>query len=467
MRLLKMFLAIWAGKMVIYISRILGNQGTNLAGKIVRKIYRRILTELAENIDGPTIVVTGTNGKTTTTNMIAEIIKQNHAAYIHNRAGANMINGITTAFIEKSNLLGTRHFDYALLETDEANVPLLLKELKVDYILITNFFRDQLDRYGELDHTINVIKDAVKDTDIELILNADDPLMVHFQNQTGLKCWYYGFEETRYDTIEGAASREGRFCVLCGQELNYSRYHYAQLGNFECSRCHSHNPRPHFFASELDMSPAINMKINEMEIKSPYQGFYNAYNVLAAVAFTNIIGIPADVIQTAMAGFSPRAGRMETFAINGKKTILILVKNPTGLNQSLTMLASDTTEKNLFIALNDNAADGRDISWIWDADVEPVTQPAAVIKQIVCSGQRSGDIAVRIKYTGFDPQRITIKTSLQEGVETAVYGECQAAYILSTYTALFKCRKILVKMQKKSKISMEPSHRQQRAADGE
>jgi UDP-N-acetylmuramyl tripeptide synthase len=215
------------------------------------------------------------------------------------------------------------------------------------------------------------------------------------------------------------------------------------------------------------MSPAISMKINDLQIESPYQGFYNAYNVLAAVAFTSIIGIPADVIQNAMASFKPRAGRMETFIINGKKTILVLVKNPTGLNQSLSMLASDNLEKNLFIALNDNAADGRDISWIWDADVEPVIEPAADIKQIVCSGQRSGDIAVRIKYTGFDPDRIIIKTPLQEGIEAAVNSDSKISYILSTYTALFQCRKILLTMQKKNKIPMKTGYQQQRAAGGE
>jgi UDP-N-acetylmuramyl tripeptide synthase len=223
----------------------------------------------------------------------------------------------------------------------------------------------------------------------------------------------------------------------------------------------------HFAGSKLDMSPTINMKISDLEIKSPYQGFYNAYNVLAAVAFSSIMGISSDVIQSAMASFKPRAGRMETFVINGKKTILILVKNPTGLNQSLSMLSSDTTEKNLFIALNDNAADGRDISWIWDADVESVTEAAAVIKQIVCSGQRSGDIAVRIKHTGFDPQRIIIKTPLQEGIETVVYGESKITYILSTYTALFQCRKILVKMQKKNRVAIETGQQQQKKAEGE
>lgn len=261
------------------------------------------------------------------------------------------------------------------------------------------------------------------------------------------------------------ARREGRFCVICGQEINYSRYHYAQLGSFDCPYCHSSNPHLDFSGSNLDMSPTINMNINNLEIKSPYQGFYNAYNVLAAAVLASIIGIPDDIIQGAVASFSPRAGRMETFIINGKKAILILVKNPTGLNQSLSMLASDITEKNLFIALNDNAADGRDISWIWDADVEPVTEPAAAIKQIVCSGQRSGDIAVRIKYAGFDPVKITVKTPLKEGIEAVVFAESKITYILSTYTALFQCRKILVKMQKKYKSDRETGERQQRTAN--
>lgn len=465
---MKMFLRFWAilaGKVVILASRILGNQGTNFAGKIARRIYGRILTDLAKNIDGPIIIVTGTNGKTTTTNMIAEIIKQNNSAYIHNSAGANMITGITTAFIEKTNLSGTRRFDYALLETDEANVPLLLKELTANYLLITNFFRDQLDRYGELDQTINFIKEAVKNTAIKLVLNADDPLMVHFRNQMGLKCWYYGFDNTPYDTLQGAASREGRFCVVCGHELNYSRYHYAQLGDYECPECHSHNPQTQFTGKNLDMSPAIHMTVNNVEITSPYQGFYNAYNVLAAASLSSLIGIPDMTIKQALANFRPRAGRMETFIINGKKTVLILVKNPTGLNQSLSMLSSDRSEKNLFIALNDNAADGRDISWIWDADVEPVTDPAAAIKQIVCSGQRSGDMAVRIKYCGFDPPRIFIKTPLQEGIEYAVYSESEVTYILSTYTALFQCRRILIKMQKQSRQSGTGKQQRQRVMD--
>lgn len=462
MKQVKKLLAIIAGKAAVGLSRLLGNQGTNFPGKIARRLYNNILKELAQNIDGHTIIITGTNGKTTTTNMIAEIIKENHSTYIHNRAGANMITGITTAFLEETNLLGNRHFEYALLETDEANVPLLLKEVKADCMLITNFFRDQLDRYGELDHTINLIKNAVKSSNIELVLNADDPLMVDFEPQTGLKCRYYGFDQTRYDTLQGAASREGRYCVICGHELNYLRYHYAQLGKYECPQCNTHNPQRNFTGHQLKMSPAIYMMVDDIKIESHYQGIYNAYNILAAVAVGKLLNINSEVIQRAIINYEPRAGRMETFYINGKKAILILVKNPTGLNQTLSMLGYDNRCKNLFIALNDNAADGRDISWIWDADLEILNEQETEIKQIVCSGQRSGDMAVRIKYSGFASDRIRIETALQEGIEQTVYNDSEICYILCTYTALFKCRKILIKLQKTGRRQGESEVRRQR-----
>ncbi|MEN6349790.1 MAG: MurT ligase domain-containing protein [Syntrophomonas sp.] len=448
MNKLRIMLAIIAGKLGIILSRMLGNQGTDFPGRIALKVYPGLLKKLSANISIAKIIVTGTNGKTTTTNMLARILKENGHSFIHNQAGANMISGITTAFIEQANLTGTKKFNYALLETDEANVPLLLKQTGAHYLLVTNFFRDQLDRYGELDHTISLIKEAVKGTGIKLILNADDPLMADFQPQTSLRCWYYGFGDTPYDRSDSEENREGRYCVFCGHELRYRSYHYAQLGQFECPACHNRNPQVDFTGSELELTPGISLRINEMEIESPYQGFYNAYNVLAAVSLARVLSIPETVIKRAIAGFHPQAGRMEEFIIAGKRTILILVKNPAGLNQTLSSLAYDPVCKNVFFALNDNAADGRDISWIWDADVEFISNQDLNIGQFICSGQRSGDIAVRMKYAGVETSRINIRTPLQEGIETAIARESEAVYILSTYTALFECRKILVKLQR-------------------
>ncbi|MDD3364204.1 MAG: MurT ligase domain-containing protein, partial [Syntrophomonas sp.] len=304
-------------------------------------------------------------------------------------------------------------------------------------------------RYGELDTTIKLIKEAVKGTDIELLLNADDPLQVDFQNQKGLKYWYYGFDTSNYDSFIGAESREGRYCVLCGHELEYTRYHYAQLGKYHCPHCNNRNPQPDFTATDLQMDPNIHLQIDHLPIDSPYHGFYNAYNILAAVSLGKLAGIQENVIQRAIANFQPSAGRMETFLIRGKKVILILVKNPTGLNQSLAMLAQDSAAKNLFIALNDNAADGRDISWIWDADVEVITDDEARIIRVICSGQRSGDMAVRVKYSGFDAENIIIKPSLEAGIEIAISLDSEVSYILCTYTTLFASRNILARMQKK------------------
>lgn len=441
--------AIVVGKIVINLSRIAGNQGSNLPGRLASRIYPPLLRELGNNTYKDTFIITGTNGKTTTTNMIAAIIREQGCSYVHNQAGANMMAGIATAFISQTNFTGTRPFDYALLETDEANVPLLLSIIKPRFLLITNFFRDQLDRYGELDYTINLIKESVKKSEVAMILNADDPLESHLPQETGRPCWYYGFGDTEYDSFVGSESREGRYCVICGHELEYSRFHYAQLGAFHCPQCDNHNHIPDFLGSQLKMADHIYIEVNDLAIESPYQGFYNAYNILAAVSLTKLAGFADNVIQKALAEFSPQAGRMETFNIKGKKVVLILVKNPTGLNQTLSMLALDKAPKNLFLALNDNAADGRDISWIWDAEVEVIAAEENRINRIICSGQRSGDMAVRIKYCGIDSDKITIQPDLQIGIEQTTLLDSEVSYILCTYTALFASRKILVRMQKK------------------
>lgn len=468
---LRLIIAVIVGKLAIYFSRIAGNQGTDFPGQLARKIYPNILTALAGHIKNGVIIVTGTNGKTTTSNMIAEVFRENASTYVHNRAGANMLTGITTAFIKVTSLSGQRAFDYALLETDEANVPLLLQEVEATMLIITNFFRDQLDRYGELDHTINLIKNAVQGSSLELILNADDPLQSDFASCTGLKCWYYGFDDTIYDDLTSADSREGRYCVFCGHELSYERYHYAQLGQYHCPNCPNHNPVRDFIGHRLEMEPGINFKVNGLDLHSSYQGFYNAYNILAAVSMGKRLGIEDNVIQRAIFKYQPRAGRMEKFMIVGKPCLLILVKNPTGLNQSLSMLQLDPAEKTLFFALNDNAADGRDISWIWDADVETVTRSEARIRKIICSGQRSGDIALRIKYAGYSTDDIRIESRLQEGIALTVAEANETAYILCTYTALFSCRQIMLKMQKQSggtaQIENQTESRQQQRGGGE
>ncbi|NLX01909.1 MAG: DUF1727 domain-containing protein [Syntrophomonadaceae bacterium] len=447
---IRLILALLVGKTLIIISRLLGNQGSSFPGKMALRIYPGILSELAAQVKGKIIVVTGTNGKTTTSNMLASIITETGAALIHNQSGANMLSGITTAFIDKSSITGRKQFDCALLETDEANVPLLLREIDPGLLLITNFFSDQLDRFGELDTIINKIKDAVNNREIDLLLNADDPLTAHFQDLSSASRYYFGFAATSYDSYDSRENREGRHCVICGQELEYRRYHYASLGQFTCLGCGSHNPELDFTGHNLVMNPTIELMVDDLEINSPYQGFYNAYNVLAAAAAARMLDINKQHIQRAIANYQPQAGRMETFHINGIPAVLILVKNPAGLNQSITAVIQDQTYKNLFFALNDNAGDGRDISWIWDADMEIIEEEQNRIKHIVCSGLRSGDMALRVKYAGYPVDRLEIKTDLKEAIEHITQLECEKIYLLSTYSALFECRKILLELQKRT-----------------
>ncbi|SHG49629.1 UDP-N-acetylmuramyl tripeptide synthase [Thermosyntropha lipolytica DSM 11003] len=443
--MLRKIIAIMLGKIVWFILKILGRQATVLPGRVARLIDRDILKKLSRNISEEIIVITGTNGKTTTSNMLAGILKEKGYRIVHNQAGANMLTGITTAFIKETDIKGRKKHHYAILETDEANVPLLLNEVKPRMILITNFFRDQLDRYGELDHTVRLIKESIKGKSLELVLNADDPMVAHLASDTGATAWYYGFSDTDYDSLESRESREGRYCIFCGHEISYRRYHYAQLGSFFCPKCGYHNPEPHFTGYDLSLQGGISLRINDLKITSSYQGFYNAYNILAAVAAAKLLGIENEVIEQAIKKYLPPSGRMETFIINGKPAVLVLVKNPTGLNQTLHTLQYDKRSKDVFFALNDNAADGRDVSWIWDADVEMIND--INYKMVICSGKRSGDIAVRMKYAGVDSERIIIRTLLKEGIEEALRSEGETAYILSTYTALFACRDILQELQ--------------------
>lgn len=446
------------GKLIISLTRFTGSQGTVFPGRIARILYPDILYRLAENISEEIIVITGTNGKTTTSNMVAQILKEHDYSLVHNAAGANMLAGITTAFIEKTNFWGSRWFDYALLETDEANLPLLLKEITPKVVLITNFFNDQMDRFGEVDYIINLIKDAVRNTNIELVLNADDPLVTHFQRETGLHCWYFGFRETEYDKSEDLESKVGKYCAFCGHQLVFEKYHYAQLGKFHCPNCANKNPEPNFVGHNLQMNPTISFSANDIFLESPYQGFYNAYNILAAVSIAKLVGLQDKFITEAIRNYQPQAGRMESFSIQGKQVILILVKNPIGLNQALEALGNNPENKNIIFILNDKAGDGRDVSWIWEANLELITSRDFYVESFVCAGSRSGDIALRVKYAGYPESRLFLSDGLQAGIQKALNYTSSTSYIFSTYSALFACRKILIKLQAESKSESKESN---------
>lgn len=441
----RFWLALWAGKIVGIIIKILGKKGTTFPGFIARKIYPEIIKFLALSFKEGTVIITGTNGKTTTNNLLASILETAGIKVAFNREGANMLTGITGALLQNTSFSGKGKADILLLEVDEATVPGLCEQLTPRIAVITNFFRDQLDRYGELDTTIKLVKDALP-PDTELILNADDPLVA----QIGIgkpQVYYYGVQSLPSSKEESNETREGRYCATCGQELTYTLFHYGQLGIYQCLACGFKRPGPDIEALDIHQGEqGISFRVDE-EYSIPLLGSYNLYNALAAFCAADCLGVAREDIRLGLMRFVSDAGRMERFTLQGYDLTLTLVKNPTGFNQVIQTLGEIDKPLHLLIAINDLAADGRDISWLWDVDFELLAAKKTDIHQLLCSGLRAEDMALRLKYAGFAEDKIVIEKSLTQAVERL--GEYHnidkdAVLILPTYTALFPLRDILV-----------------------
>ncbi len=441
----RFWLALWAGKIVNLMIKVLGKKGTTFPGFIARKIYPDIIKVLSLSFKEGTVIITGTNGKTTTNNLLASILNTAGLKVAFNREGANMLTGITGALLQNTSFLGEGKADILLLEVDEATVPGLCEQLTPRLAVITNFFRDQLDRYGELDTTIKLVKEALP-SNTELILNADDPLVA----QIGIDksdVYYYGVQSLPSSKEESDETREGRYCAICGQELTYTLFHYGQLGIYKCSFCDFRRPNPYIEAVDVRQGEqGITFQIDG-EYNIPLLGFYNLYNALAAFCAADRLKIAREDIRLGLMQFISDAGRMERFALREYDLTLTLVKNPTGFNQVIQTLAEIDKPLHLLIAINDLAADGRDISWLWDVDFETLAEKKSDIHQLLCSGLRAEDMALRLKYAGFAEDKIVIDKSLSQAVDRlGAYPNIDKdeVFILPTYTALFPLRDILV-----------------------
>lgn len=447
LRKIRFWLALWLGKIVYNAMKLLGKKGTTFPGLIANKIYPGIIKHLSSSFEEGAVIITGTNGKTTTNNLLATILRTAGKSVAFNREGANMVTGITGTLLQNTSFTGKPLASVLLLEVDEATVPELCKQLTPRFAVITNFFRDQLDRYGELDTTVKLVKKALS-PETELILNADDPLVA----QIGVQrpgVYYYGAECLPSSKNESSETREGRFCALCGNELEYVLFHYGQLGIYKCRRCGFKRPQPQIEAKEVKtQGKGICFKVDEEAgYCIPLQGCYNLYNALGAFCTADRMGISREVIRRGLLNYISDAGRMEQFYLPGCRVTLTLVKNPTGFNQVINTLVELDKELRLLIAINDLAADGRDISWLWDVDFELLAQKKDRIRQVICSGLRAEDMALRLKYAGFGENALDIEHSLDKAVEKL---QCfgpnpdEAVFILPTYTLLFPMREILV-----------------------
>ena len=449
---LRLVLAVWAGKLAMWLSRILGRgSGSSLPGVVALRVYPGVLAQLADQIREGIILVTGTNGKTTTSNMLADIMAGEGARVVDNRKGANLITGVTASLVRSASLSGRLTKDWAVLEVDEAAFPGVYGQVNPQIVVVTNFFRDQLDRYGELDTTVRLVREAVAgQKGVQLVLNADDPLVAGFARVAKMVPVYYGLGPHRDTAAAVTGAKEARFCPQCGDELSYRYYHYSQLGDYTCNHCGFARPLPHLeVVDAFDHLDTTGGTVVYQGVKTkmvlPTGGLHNLYNAMAALTAAAVTGVsPTEGVEH-LREYSVATGRMERFVHRGRPVLLNLVKNPAGFNRGLAMMAKATGGRDVLIAINDNDADGRDVSWLWDVDFEILGQEHAAYNYFICAGQRGGDMAVRLKYAGVPVEKIQLEGDLEQAVELALAGGGERVFLLATYTALWPVEKYLHK----------------------
>lgn len=418
------------------------SSGTSFVGMMTLKVCPDFLAHCRKYIKNNAITISGTNGKTTTSGLVAHIFEENQNSIIHNVKGANMLTGIANVFA--LNIKPFKKFDYAVIESDEAYLTKLYDYFKADYLLVTNLFRDQLDRYGELSTTASFIQNAIdKNKELKLILNADDPLVTNFGK--GKNAIYYGFEEVEFcSEIHNATSNAPTevFNCICGKPLQYNKQFFAQEGHYYCAKCGFKRPEPNYKGYVKIYSDYSELKIRhkdkDFEFKINLVGLYNAYNVLGAVACAMENGIDYQTIKKAVSTYKSIFGRAERRIINGHKTLIQLIKNPTGASE---VLKTVDLSSNIVIAINDNYADGRDISWLWDSDFEQLKNAQ---KLVITSGIRAKDMATRLKYAGIPQEKIIVEEDIKSAIALAAKSDNieERITILPSYTALLKISKM-------------------------
>ncbi len=446
--------AILAARALSFACKIAGKQGVTMAGKLAMKVDPQILKKLASQVRGEIIVTCGTNGKTTTNNLICSALEADGRKVICNHTGSNMLMGVAAAFVLNAGVNGRLDADNAVIEIDEASTVRVFPFFKPDYCVMTNLFRDQLDRYGEIDITMDLLRRAFDMApDMKIIVNGDDSLSTYLAQESGHEVITYGISE-QVKGAQGSADgstreiREGQFCKKCGTRLEYSFYHYSQLGVYRCPQCGFHRPEIDFDACNVDLKDGLTFGVKEKNqalrrIHANYRGFYNIYNILACWAAVRTAGVGTEHFDRMLDRYNPENGRNELFQIGKTKVLLNLAKNPAGFNQNISSVMEDPDEKDLIIVINDNAQDGRDISWLWDVDFDRLQDES--IRSITVSGLRCQDMRLRLKY-------VSISADLIEDVKTAIEKRladgCGNLYVLVNYTALYSTHIILKNMEK-------------------
>ncbi|MGL6278273.1 MAG: MurT ligase domain-containing protein [Gaiella sp.] len=434
-----------AARLVGRLSRAAGRGGgTTLPGKLLWRVDPAAVDALAASLDGGVAVVSATNGKTTTTAMAARILEPRHRL-AWNGSGANLASGVATT------LLQAREAELGLLEVDEFALPALLERLRPRVLVLGNLFRDQLDRYGELEHIAERWRTAISGLPGEtaFVLNADDPLVADL-GAGRQRVTYFGVDDRTVARPALQHAADSKYCVRCGAPYAYEAAYVGHLGDYRCPAC-GHGRPPLDVAArrvelhELDAATfSIETATESTSLRLPLPGLYNVYNACAAVSLALALDVGLSEAARRLEGVGAAFGRFERIESDDRRLLLLLIKNPAGANEAVRTLVDGGVPSVLVIALNDAIADGRDVSWIWDVDFEPLLAAAG---RVVATGDRAAELALRFVYGGLAPERLEVvpelEAALDRGLELA--GPGGDVGVLPTYTAMLALRGILTR----------------------
>ncbi|HEY4278910.1 MAG TPA: MurT ligase domain-containing protein [Conexibacter sp.] len=422
--------------------------GTSLPGKVLMRLEPHAIGALAGRLPQGSVVISATNGKTTTAAMVASILERKGTRLVHNRAGANMAGGIASTLMGAARNGGIDG-QLGLFEVDEFWLGQLVGELRPRKLLLGNLFRDQLDRYGELetiaDRWAEIVSARGRTT--QLVLNADDPLVADLGREQP-RVVYFGVDDDSLALGEMQHASDSKHCRRCGHAYVYDAIYLGHLGHYHCPQCGQRRPTPSVVASEVVLtgtraaSFVLSVGEERRQVAIPLPGLYNVYNAIAAAALTSALGASLDEIVGGLGEVAAAFGRAETIPLDGRELSILLIKNPAGANEVLRTLALEPGEVDLLAVLNDNTADGRDISWVWDADFELL---AGHVRRVTCSGTRAAELALRLKYAGVDPERLSVVPNLETALDEARGDGEGTLFALPTYTALLSLRELLAR----------------------
>ncbi len=438
-------LSVASCKLTRSVLRVTGRGGTAVPGKVAMKFAGNILETVSEGME--IVVVTGTNGKTTTCNMIGHALEAAGKECLLNKSGANLLSGITAELACNSTWTGRPRTHYAVLECDEAALKQVVPLVHPKAIVVTNLFSDQVDRYGGVENTLKEIRTGVKKVPgTTLVLNAEEPLSASLALNVPNKVVWYGLEETV--GVRGDIDlKDAGVCPRCGGAYTYDYHIYAHLGGFRCEKCGHRRMKPDISVTKIDAVDAagstVEMKTagKARRVRIALPAVYNVYNAAAALGAVKALGLSLGPAVESLSTVRSSFGRLETFDLDGLRLQMILVKNPAGCNQAFSYLTGLSEDYTAVLCLNDRTGDGHDISWINDTDYEKLCQDPHLKKLFVC-GDRAADLSERLRKAGAGDELQQIVTDYGE-LLTLLKKEGRSVFALPNYTAMMELRKVL------------------------